>query len=324
MDDVDLDDVILYLLPHKGEGFDGAAFATSMPENKLRFVAARHNLPKHCSIRQQEREGTELPVEYGLLENTNCLVVRFSHGARTRVGVVAGCAANTDLTFQNIPGISKFHLAFTFDDMNIPIARDLGSTGGTMVTYNGEQRERLSNYDWPLIGPSITNGKSPILNITDLVQFKVIVPDRDITSLEYMDKVKKFRVGTADPENLFASIIIQSAQVTRLPTGQQTPSTGSRSSPMLYKELLGKGTFGVVKYIWNVTTREEYVIKRPLPKLIKSGNFDEKSWREEAEIMRNISHVRIDVLTILWFITNYLRFQKHIVAFRHATFSPYP
>ena len=54
----------------------------------------------------------------------------------TLVSVVGGCAGNVNLTFQDIPGVSKFHLAFTFDDKtNMPIARDLGSTGGTKVTY---------------------------------------------------------------------------------------------------------------------------------------------------------------------------------------------
>lgn len=108
--------------------------------------------------------------------------MRFSLGARTGVGVVCGCAANTDLIFQDISGISKFHLAFTFDDRNIPIARDLGSTSGTKVAYDEEEGERFSNFDWSLVGSSITNGKAPIVNITDLVQFKFIVPHRDSTS----------------------------------------------------------------------------------------------------------------------------------------------
>lgn len=219
-------------------------------------------------------------------------MVRFSHGARTSVGVVGGCAESADLTFQNIPGVSKFHLAFTFDDKtNIPIARDLGSKGGTKVIYNGEQGERLSNFDWPLIGPSIAKGKYPILNITDLIQFKVIVPHRDFTFPDYIEKVKKFREGTEDPENLFASLIIRSVQGTRLPTGQQTPSTGTHSPPILYKEPLGEGSFGIVTYVWNVTTREEYVVKSPLQKLIDSGEVNKESWMEEANIMRSISHV---------------------------------
>lgn len=306
MDNIDLDDVVLFLLPHKGEGFEGAAFATSMPENKSRFVQARQNTAKPHSIPRHEREGTELPEEYGLLENTDCLVVRFSHGARTNIGVVGGCAGNADLTFQDIPGVSKFHLAFTFEDKtNMPIARDLGSTGGTKVTYNGEPGERLSDFDWPLVGPSIANGKHPILNITDFIQFKVIVPRRDFTSPDYIEKVKQFRVGTEDPENLFASLIIRSLQGTRLPTGQQTPSTGARSRQILYKEELGEGAFGVVTYVWNVTTREEYVVKSPLQKLMKTGQVNKNSWRKEAKIMGSISH-------------------EHIVAFRGATFHPYP
>ncbi|EJT79579.1 hypothetical protein GGTG_04664 [Gaeumannomyces tritici R3-111a-1] len=194
MDSTDLDDVILFLLPHKGEGFEGAAFATSMPENKSRVVEARHNnnmAKPHSSIvtPRHEREGTELPEEYGLLENTDCLVLRFSHGARTSIGVVGGRAGHVDLVFQNIPGRqARSHLAFTLDETNMPIARNLGSTGGTKVTYNGEPGERL-----------IAKGThTPILNITDLLQFKVIVPHRDFASPGYIEKVDKFRLGTAD------------------------------------------------------------------------------------------------------------------------------
>lgn len=295
MDDPDHDDVILWLLPHKGEGFDGAAFATSMPQNQSRFVAAHHDVPNQRHIPREERGGTELPVEYGLLENTDCLAVRFSHGARTSVGVVGGCAANADLAFQDIPGISKYHFAITFDDQNRPIVRDLGSKGGTKVTYNEEKGERLSNFEWSLEGPSIANGKPPILNLTNLVQFKVILPLREYTSPEYIDRVRKFRLGTEDPENLFASLIIQSAQGTRLPSGQQTPSMGCRSRPILYRKKLGKGNYGEVTYVWNLTTREEYVVKRPLAKFIKSRTFGEEMWKKEAEIMRSISHVRTSV-----------------------------
>ena len=71
---------------------------------------------------------------------------------------MGGHAANADLAFQNIPGISHFHLAFIIDGQHRPIVRDLGSTGGTKVTYNGEEGERLSNFDWLLEGPSGKHG----------------------------------------------------------------------------------------------------------------------------------------------------------------------
>lgn len=214
-----------------------------MPQNKSRFLAARRSdalKPQDIPCRQ-ERCGTELAVERGLLESTDCLMVRFSHGARSHVGVVGGHALNADLALQNIPGISKFHLAFTFDDQYRLIVRDLGSTGGTKVTYNREEGQRRSKFDWLLSGPGIARGKPPVLNITDLVQFKVIVPPRDIASSDYIDRVKSFRVGTTDPEDLFASFVLLSSPGTRLPTGQQTPSTGSH--PILYKKKLGAGRF---------------------------------------------------------------------------------
>ena len=170
MDDADLDDVILYLLPHKGEGFSGAVNVIGLAKNKARLVTARHKASEQRDIHRQEREGTELPEEHGSFGKTDRLVVRFSHGARSSLGVVSGCAPNTDLAFYKMPGVSRHHLSFTFDDHNILIARDLGSTGGTKVTYNGERGQRLSNFDWPLVGPSIAKGEAPILNITNDVQ----------------------------------------------------------------------------------------------------------------------------------------------------------
>lgn len=132
-------------------------------------------------------------------------------------------------------------------------------------------------------------GKSPVLNITDLVQFKVVVPSRNITSPDYINRVKCFRVGTADTEDLFASSTLLNAPGTGLPTGHQTPLTGSQ--PILYKKKLGAGAFGVAKYVWNATSGDEYVVKRPLQKLIDGGQVDEESWRNEAKVMRGLSHV---------------------------------
>ena len=109
-------------------------------------------------------------------------------------------------------------------------------------------------------------------------------------------------MGMEDPENLFASLIIRSVQGTRLPTGQQTPSTGPRSRPILYKQSLGQGSFGVVMFVWNVATREEYVVKTPLQKLIDSGGVDQESWMKEASIMRSISHVSTDIPALSWLV----------------------
>ena len=42
-----------------------------------------------------------------------------------------------------------------------------------------------------------------------------------------------------------------------------------------------------------MTTGDEFVVKRPLQKLINSDKVDHEIWRSEAEIMQSVSHVRI-------------------------------
>ena len=134
-------------MPHKGEGFDVAAFATSIPQNQSRFVAAHHDVPNQRHIPREERGGTKLSVKYGLLENTDCLTIRFSHSARTSIGMIGDYAANVDLAFQDISGISKYHFAIIFDDQNRSIVRDLSFKGETKVIYNEKKGERLSNFE---------------------------------------------------------------------------------------------------------------------------------------------------------------------------------
>lgn len=109
----------------------------------------------------------------------------------------------------------------------------------------------------------------------------------------------EFRQRTADPGDLFASLHVFSGAGTRLPTGTHTPLT--RSSPIFYKKEIGRGQFGVVTYVWNVTTREKYVIKEPTGDNLTA--LELTSWKNEARVMRGISH-------------------NHIVAFLGAQFSP--
>jgi len=284
-------DVILYLYPNNGPGQVGAQEVLSQLENKLRYMPprCRDALEPRDLHSHEERESTEQPEEQRGLESSACLVLRFSHGAKTRLGVVAGRAPNVDLPLPKEPGVSRFHLAFTFDDKHRPIVRDLGSSCGTKVTYDGEERESRSNFDSLLQGPSILGDKPPVLHITNDIQFKVVVPPRDITSEDYIDRVARFRQGTADPEDLLASLILRSAPNTEPPTGTQTAPR--LYDPALFKKKLGEGAFGVVRYVWNATTGEEYALKEPREKFIKSGHIATNHWEMEAEIMRCISHV---------------------------------
>ena len=284
-------DIILYLYPSDGPGYRNAENVISMPQNEPRYMPPNRRVTPEPgdSLSRQDRESTEQPEEQRGLESTACLALRFSHGAKTRLGVVVGCGRNVDLPLRKLPGISRFHLAFTFDDKNRPIVRDLGSLCGTKVIYDVEEGERRSNFDFLLQGPGILNNKPPVVNVTSHTQFKIVVPPHDIMAQDYIDRVNRFRQGAADPEYLFASLALQSAPGTQPSTGKHTPSR--LSGPVLYKKKLGEGVFGIVTYIWNATTGEEYAMKEPLVKVIRSGQVIIKDWKKEAQVMENISHV---------------------------------
>ncbi|TQW01764.1 protein kinase [Cordyceps javanica] len=144
-----------------------------------------------------------------------------------------------------MPKISNVHFAITFDCKTLkPVIKDLGSTCGTLVTFDGEPGMPLSNFEWQLVGPSIAKDQSPVLHITRDVQFKVVVPRHNFTSAGYVEKVNKFLLGTAEPQDLLQSLVLQSGQRTQQPSVQRTPSAG----PSLFERVLGKGAFGEVMF----------------------------------------------------------------------------
>ncbi|OAR01256.1 hypothetical protein LLEC1_07404 [Akanthomyces lecanii] len=268
MEDIDHSDVIVFLRPLTDTG----RFTVSMPRNEPRFLKACQSLPSE--VPRHEREGTELPEESDFVQSTDRLVVKFSQGCETRHGVVCGEADSVDLALPDMPKISRVHLAITFDEKtNRPVIRDLGSTCGTVVTFDGERGTSLSNYE------CIAKDKYP---------FKVVVPTHDFTSPGYIEKVRKFRLGTAEPEELLHSLVLQSRQRTQQPGGQRTPYAG----PICYERLLGQGAFSEVIFVWEIKTGEEYVVKRPHKSQRRhTDQFFKDSWINEAEIMKSISHI---------------------------------
>ncbi|KAM3458418.1 hypothetical protein NHJ6243_007419 [Beauveria neobassiana] len=305
------DDVILTLMPADGHGYWGALLATRSAANE-RFlrrapgqsIPGRHGVSHNVPDDRSEREKTEPLVKPIASDSARCLVLRFSQGCKTNAGIIAGSSPeHADLLLPVFTDVSKKHIAFTFDRMNVPIARDLQTTAGTRVIYDGETRDRVSGFDWSLVGPSIAGDKLPILDISDEVKFKVKVPKRDFSSPDYVEKVNRFRQGSTDPAELLDSVKIRTEGGTQVQTGQQSPLDGQRSKleGVFHTKELGKGSFGVVEYFWNVTTRDDFVVKTPK----KDTAIDMDSWKREASILKKISH-------------------KHIVALLEATFDPIP
>ncbi|KAM3563273.1 hypothetical protein MY1884_001318 [Beauveria asiatica] len=271
--DFDDNDIILTLIPFDDDGYWGATRTTRQVANE-RFLRGApgqsipggygiaHNVPEERS-KQDKTEPLVNPIS---LNGASCLVLRFSHGCKTNAGIIAGSSPeHADLVLPFSTHVSKKHIAFTFDRMNVPIARDLQTTAGTRVIYDGETRDRVSGFDWSLVGPSIARDKLPILDISNEVQFKVKVPKRDFSSPDYVEKVNRFRQGVADPAKLLDSVKIRTEGGTQVQTGQQSPLDGqkSRLEGVFHTKELGKGSFGLVEYFWNVTTRDEFVVKTP-------------------------------------------------------------
>ncbi|OAP55669.1 serine/threonine-protein kinase Chk2 [Fonsecaea erecta] len=300
------DDIILWLLPHKGPGFHGAVEVTELPENKSRFIPARQSRPCQGNIDQDDPERTVAQVQDGLDENIPHLAVRYSQGGKTPAGVVCGTDADVELTIK-ASGVSRKHFAITFDGLYRPVIKDLQSQNGTMITYNGETGARLSDFTWSLEGPSILNGKPPVLHITDKIQFQILLPHCDYSSPQHIDRVTKFRMGSANPETLVASFHIDPSGVTKVDkvdkkSRKELESIQPGSGPrVLYRQRIGQGGFGFVYYVWNANTREQYATKEP-KEPEKMTPQDLGSWKQEADIMA----------------------RDHIVKFRGASFSPYP
>lgn len=197
--------MILYLYP---DGLDGGALHTiSMPQNAHRLVPPRRDNVSHEPSGRIDGELTDQLHEAGDVGELRGLAIRFSDGAVSPLGVLAGCAENADLALPQQDGISWSHFAFTFDDQNRPVVRDLGSSYGTRVIYNGEDTPPRSNFDWLLQRPVIPSSdhRPLVLDVANVVRFQVVIPPHDTTSPDYIARVARFREGTSDPVSLYAS-----------------------------------------------------------------------------------------------------------------------
>ncbi|KAL8895382.1 MAG: hypothetical protein Q9207_008197 [Kuettlingeria erythrocarpa] len=294
-------DIIAIIYPAEGQGECQAEKAIKEASNRSRFVPPRRRddrLEPHGSDSRFIREATEQPEEKQL-EDRPRLVLRFSNPPKTRQGLVAGRNPEADLFLGDIKGVSWNHFALTFDDQNCLIVRDLHSTVGTRVIYDGEDWQQGRGVDWSARGPSFLKGKTPVIKVLECLQFGLIVPDHDTTSQTYLDNVAVFRQGTTAAEDLFCDLQVLCRPQTELPTPCMAHLPSSQiPGPRLWKKEIGRGAFALVSYAWDVTSRAEYALKEPRPG--KGGN-----WKREAEIMKGLSH-------------------EHIVALKYASFVAEP
>jgi len=276
-------DIIAYLYPHKVFGEK----ELEVIESNSRYVPPRlqHPQPRYS---RRERESTEPPENQGAspLDYLPCLVVRFSDVPRTDRGLIFGSNPHCDVVL-NIRGISNAHFSLTFDEEKRLIVKDLVSSLGTEVTYDGKGEGHRRQFQWIVAGHNIPhNMKRIIVKIRDIISFLLVVPSHDILSPAYIGSATKFLQGAATAESLLDDLGLSRPR-TRVATGTHTPGTGE----IHLRKTLGEGSFGVVTHLWNVSTGSECVVKEPTARAIRARQVNPGAWEREARVMERVSHV---------------------------------
>ena len=303
--DYDDNDVIAYIYPAVGtQGYLEAAHSIDKSaasplylgprRRRSRVVETSQSGPSDIFARYErertveEEEDEDEGQSHGDLDYEACIRVTFDNIPKTRYGLRVGRDSDAEFRVLDLPGVSAYHFALTFDANYRLIVRDLGSSLGTTVIYDDMERGRWSLFDW-IVGGSdfLQKVNTIVVKVTKFLQFRLVIPRHDVDSKSYRDRVDRFRAGTTDAEQVLdlGRLGPLSRVNTAVPSGARTPTSGPSRHVTVHKEL-GTGGFGVVYHVWNVSTGEEYALKEP-----KKGSGHDAQWKREIVIMKRISHV---------------------------------
>ncbi|KAK3897708.1 kinase-like domain-containing protein [Staphylotrichum tortipilum] len=222
-----------------------------------------------------------------------CLRLSFSPPPKRDKGLVCGWDPSCDIVLPNLSGVSFRHAAFTFDEHDRLIYQDLGSQAGSQVIYDKAGRGRRSRFRWILGGHPVPDGQEEtIIHMTPSLCFRVVVCRHDVASPLYVNKVNRFRRGTAPVEALLDEVDL-GRPPTEPPSGAHSPPG---EGPITLQKKLGEGGFGVVWHVWDVSTGEEHALKQPSDRAIRERRVNVHRWREEARMLGQIQHPHIVTL----------------------------
>ncbi|KAH6614512.1 kinase-like domain-containing protein, partial [Chaetomium sp. MPI-SDFR-AT-0129] len=252
-------------------------------------------LSERRSASRRERESTApRDTQNGpVLDTLPYVELRLSDTPRFRSGFVFGCDPNSDVVLPNDSYVGHHHFSLTFDDKKRLIVKDWGSLNGTEVTYGKQGHGERSAFQWILGGHDIPFKAQPIVVIAPArppVRLQIVVVPNDVASPAYIDKVDRFLQSTATAtEDLLSSLDIANRRVTEQPTGARILETG----PIHLRKRLGEGSFASVTHYWDVSTGEEYALKKPSKKAVRKRRVRVESWKNEAYIMNLIQHPHV-------------------------------
>ncbi|KAF2014248.1 kinase-like protein [Aaosphaeria arxii CBS 175.79] len=225
-------------------------------------------------------------------ESDPYLVFKFSDPVTDYRGIVVGCAKDVDVHLPKRKGFSRNHFAFAFDDQHRPIVHDLGSKVGLRVMYNAEPGSRRSGFKFLLRGPAVCKQSYSILDIGELRKFRAVVSPYDNTSPDYIAGVSAFRQcmkQLSDARDLSHLELTKKGKKTPRPSRWQTarPDNG----PVLVKDEIGRGAFGIVYCVWDATTGKiSHALKVPLKPF---DPYRASLWKRELKIMGCVKHEHI-------------------------------
>lgn len=190
--------LIANLYPPNEEAHLYSLRAILMKENSERYIAPQLPIASYDGSRESTAsldDTTLAPnhVKYPGLQLT------FNRGPKTGKGFVFGTdASSCDIVLPKhadslLPGrskISRRHLCITFDEEGRLVLRDF-STQGTIVTYDGQGKEKRRGFQWILGGGGAPTFEKIIIEIEE-IKFRIFVSDHDTNPQLYKTKLTDF------------------------------------------------------------------------------------------------------------------------------------
>ena len=327
---MDDDDTILIMYPASSTGQPGAMKSINGNADRPGYIQGEQTKHGECITFDQDaadagtRPATPEADRARSPEDGPGYRLTFSAGAKTRIGFVVGTSPGSDFVVLNDDkSVSAYHFAFQFDAKYRLVAKDLHSTRGTSVRYDGKTTGPRVGRGWVLSGcPYVNDATTIVISIAPFYEFLVKIPRHDIGSPEYRSKVDQFRqCANASATDLLRDVQIESRVPTAQPSNAVTPSE-LLSQPFIMKPI-GQGAFATVYRWWNAETGDEMAIKRPRPRQL----FAPSAWRREADLLSKTKHVsskrhppacRMTVVSLT------IRMQPNIIQLFHADFNPQP
>ncbi|KAL8310410.1 hypothetical protein RB597_010310 [Gaeumannomyces tritici] len=287
--------IFAWLLP-TGRDVTDAKASISLPGNRRFLAPAQRTKPSPHPVTDcdDEQSVAESP---GHDENDyiDRLGLSFEDRPKIARALVVGWHSKCDIVLTKSKGVSRYHFAFLFDDQNRLVVRDLGSTTGTSVTYNGRCEERRVDFSWIVGGDEDVEDTTIKILVGQKIQFELAVPAFNKASTEHISNVAKFnnpeRGDIKDLDSLLEANGLGNLnrQPTRRPTGMHTPSSGR----LCIKQEIGRGSYGTVYRVYDVSTGEVYASKVPSDETQRELLKGLGNWRKEVDILKRLSHNRI-------------------------------